>query len=141
MGAYKTPTADYTRKTNQLAQEHSAATAARQYSQYLGQERFRRGREDSTIGYKRNFPRVGSSFNRRGMWNSGLRKAGQKEFSGDYMRGMGRINWDQGVHDQQYAMQQAEADARYQRALQEAHDEFKMNGVNVDPFKGSRQLY
>lgn len=125
MAAYNTPTADYTARTNDLAKQKGLQDATRQYSQHLSQERFRRGREDQSISYKRNFPKVGSSFNRRGMWNSGLRKSGQREFSGDFQRNVGRINWDQGVNDQRFALEQAQADAAYQGALQSLYDEYQ----------------
>jgi hypothetical protein len=125
MAGYDTPTADYTARTNALAKQKGLQDAQRQYSQYLSQERFRRGREDQSISYKRNFPKVGSSFNRRGMWNSGLRKGGQREVTGDMQRNVGRINWDQGVNDQGFALQQAEADAAYQGAIQSLYDEYQ----------------
>ena len=128
----------YAARTNELALQHGQDRANRQYQQYVGAEGFRRNREDAGLQIKRTFPKVGSAFNRRGMWNSGLRKQGQNQFVGDYKRDVGRTNWDQGRYDQGYALQQTQADAGYQSALQQAFDDFQTKRTQTDPYAAIR---
>lgn len=125
MSDYATPGYNYTSQTNALNRQKGLQDATRNYSQFISQERFRRGREDNQLGFQRNFPRVGAGFNRRGMWNSGLRKQGQQMAAGDFSRAQGRVNWDNAANDQGFAIDKAQSDAAYQSALQAAYDQFK----------------
>ena len=123
--SYSDPAGQYLQQRKSLRRQKGLEDSARTYAQGLSQERFRRNREDQTIGFQRSFPKVGQSFNRRGMWNSGMRKQGQQQQAGDFKRNLARTDWDQGAQNQGFEMEKASANARYRSALQEARDQMK----------------
>lgn len=121
--AYGTPIYNYESARSGLTQNKGLEDVARNYGRFMSQERFRRAGEDQTLGFKRQLPRVGSRFNRRGMYNSGLRRQGQQEFANDFQRQQARLQYDQGAEATQADMAQAAADARYQQELLRLYEE------------------
>lgn len=136
MAAYATPTYSYTTATNELGLNKSLSDAANEYGRFLSQQRFRRDQQDLGQRFKQNFPRVGSAYNRRGLWNSGLRRQGQRQFGEQYNQALQRSQFDQGAAEQQYQMAQTGQDAQYQLALQKLYDQYQAARANVDPFAG-----
>lgn len=141
MATYGTPNYDYTRATGQLAQNKALTDAANQYGRFLSQERFRRSGEDANLQAKRKFPKVGSHFNRRGLWNSGLRREGQQNFMQDYQRDVNRLQWDQGASEAGFEMRQAQSDASYQQALLDLYERLQaQRAASYDPFAAVRGI-
>ena len=123
--AYGTPTYDYEKARSGLTERKGFEDVQRDYGRFLGQERFRRGAEDSSRQFRNKFPKVGTHFNRRGMYNSGLRRSGQKEFAQDYQRDLSRQQFDQASMNTQYDMDQTRSDAGYQRALVDLYEQMQ----------------
>lgn len=138
MAAYGTPSYDYAKGTNQLAHNKGMSDTANEYGRFLSQQRFRRGREDAGTQMRRKFPKVGGHFQNRGMWNSGIRQEGQREFLGDYNQDIQRSLQDEQLANQGFDMQQTQSDALYQQALLDLYERFQAGRMNTDPFA---QLY
>lgn len=136
MATYGTPQYDYTRRTNALAQNKAMSDAANQYGRFLSQQRFRRNREDAGIQMKRTFPKVGQSFQNRGLWNSGIRREGQRQYLGDYNRDIQRSLQDEQSANQGFDMQQTMQDSTYQQALLDLYEQLQAARANVNPFAG-----
>lgn len=134
MAAYGTPTYNYNKATSDLALNKGLSDAANEYGRFLSQQRFRRDQQDMGRQFKENMPRVGSSYNRRGIWNSGLRRQGQRQFGEQYNKALQRSQFDQGAADQQYTMAQSASDARYQKALLDLYEQLQSTRANTDPF-------
>jgi hypothetical protein len=137
--AYGTPTYNYESSRSALTQNKGLEDVARNYGRFMSQERFRRAGEDQTLGFQRNMPKVGSRFNRRGMYNSGLRRQGQQEFANDFQRQQARLQYDQGAEATQADMAQAAADARYQQALLDLFERQQLErAAGYDPLAAVR---
>ena len=134
MAAYGTPGYDYTKGTNQLAKNKGFGDAANDYGRFISQQKFRRQREDAGTQMRRKFPKVGGHFQNRGMWNSGLRQQGQRQFLGDYNRDVQRSLQDQQVENQGFDLRQAMDDSTYQDALVDLYDRWQAGRMNTDPF-------
>ena len=137
--AYGTPIYNYETARSGLTQNKGLEDVARNYGRFMSQERFRRGSEDNTRQFTQGLPKVGSRFNRRGMYNSGLRREGQQNFAQDFERAQGRLQWDQAADQSQTDMAQSAADARYQQALLELFERQQAErAAGYDPFAGLR---
>lgn len=134
MAAYGTPNYDYTQATSQLARQKTLSDTANTYGRFLSQQRFRRGREDAGTQMRRNFPKVGGHFSRRGLWNSGLRREGQAQYLGDYNRDVQRSYQDQQAENQGFDLQQTASDMGYQDALLALYERLQAARANQDPF-------
>lgn len=134
MAAYGTPAYDYTKGTSDLARNKTQSDAMNDYGRFISQQRFRRNREDAGLQVKRNFPRVGGGFNRRGIYNSGLRREGQQQYLGDYNRDVQRNLQDEQMENQGFDLQRSFGDANYQAALLDLFERFQGARANVDPF-------
>lgn len=134
MAAYGTPSADYAQGASQLAKRKSLSEAANTYGRFISQQRFRRGREDAGQQMRRNFPRVGGAFNRRGIYNSGVRRQGQQQYLGDYNRDIQRNLQDQQMEDQGFDLQQAGQDLGFEEALLDLYARTQAARANTDPF-------
>lgn len=97
--SYKTPNYDYQRRLGQRAQDYGNQQVAREFGNFVSQERFRRAQGDRARMFDDRFPRVGRSFNRRGIYDSGLRREAQQREAADFQRAD-----DRALND--YAMQQ-----------------------------------
>ena len=139
--AYQTPTYGYESAKNRLTENKGLSDVANNYGRFLSQERFRRNSEDQTRDFTKKFPKVGTHYNRRGMWNSGLRRAGQREYAQDYQKDLGRQAWDQGAQEQGFQMQQTASDVQYQRALQDLYEQMQAaRASGYDPFAAVRPV-
>ena len=137
--AYTTPRFDAGLAQSQLSTQKALTDSAADFGRFMGQQRHRRTTEEMGRGFSQNMPKVGRSFNARGMWNSGLRREGQRNFANDFGRAMGRVNEDQAAGEQQFIREQGLRDASYQQALlqiQEMVD--KARAAGVDPFAAIR---
>lgn len=134
MAAYGTPQYNYTKGTSDLALNKSLSDASNEYGRFLSQQRFRRDQQDLGQRFKENMPRVGSSYNRRGLWNSGLRRQGQRQFGQEYNKALQRSQFDQGAAEQQFTMARSAGDARYQAALLDLYEQLQAGRANTDPF-------
>lgn len=140
--AYQTPTYNYEQARSRLTENKGYEDVARNYGRFMGQERFRRGTEDAGRQFTQKFPKVGSHFNRRGMWNSGLRREGQRNFAEDYQRDVARQQWDQGAWETGLDMQQTQSDAQYQRALLDLYENLQRGrAADYDPFAAIRGAF
>lgn len=138
---YETPGYNYGRQVSNRAQNKGLTDAAEDYGQFLGQERFRRQQADMTQGFQRAMPKVGAQFAQRGMFNSGLRRQGQRDFATAYKDQLGRSQYDQAADQQQFTMKRGINDATYTQGLQTLFDEYKAAGLTgPDPFAAVRGL-
>lgn len=139
--AYGTPSYSYGSATSKLAENKGMSDAARNYGQFISQEKFRRNRVDAGEQFREGMPKVGSHFNRRGMYNSGLRRGGQREYAQDYQKDIGRQQWDQAAQNQGFQMAQTQSDAQYQRALMDLYEQMQVQrAAGYDPFSAVRGL-
>lgn len=139
--AYTTPTYDYERARSRIVEDKGTTDAMRDFGRFMGQERFRRSTEDAGRQFRQKFPKVGTHFNRRGMWQSGLRQQGQRDFAQDYQRDLGRLQFDQGAMNTQYDMQQTQSDTGFQRALLDLYEQLQGGrAAGYDPFAAVRNV-
>jgi hypothetical protein len=139
--AYETPGYNYASQTNALAQNKGLSDVANNYGRFLSQERFRRQGEDAGNQFRRNMPKVGGSYNRRGIYNSGLRREGQRRYAGDYQRDVNRMGYDQAAEAQQFDMVQTQSDAAYQQALNDLYNQYQYSrAAGYDPFAAVRSM-
>lgn len=139
--AYSTPSYDYGKATSRLAENKGYEDVARNYGRFMSQERFRRGAEDAGRQFQQKMPKVGTHYNRRGMWQSGLRQQGQRNFAQDYQRDLGRMQYDQAAAETGFDMQQAQSDAMFQRALLDLYEQLQGGrAAGYDPFAAVRGI-
>jgi hypothetical protein len=139
MAAYGTPQYNYEQSKSALTQGKTAQDAAASYGRFLGQERFRRNSEQANQGFRRQFPAVGQHFNQRGLWNSGLRRQGQQQFTQDFADTMGNAQFEQAGQEQQFQLDQNTRDAQYLMALQTLFENLQAGRASgYDPYAGVR---
>ena len=137
--AYGTPIYDYEQARGGLAKTKAVSDQSNEFGRFLGQERFRRSREDMGTDFKRNFPKVGASFNRRGIWNSGLRKKGQRTAVNATNQNYRRLGEDQATDAAQWDLKQTADDAGYEAQLLALYDRMQATRASgYDPFAGQR---
>lgn len=134
MAAYGTPAYEYAQGTSGLAQKKAQSDAANEYARFISQQRFRQQQQDLGQQFRRQMPKVGQSFQNRGLWNSGLRRSGQRQFAGDYNQALQRSQQAQAADDQQFQMQQNFNDQDYNLALMDLYQRFQAARANTDPF-------
>lgn len=132
--AYTTPTYDYGRAQSDLTLNKGLQDQASAYGRFLGQERHRRGLEDTTRGFRQNFPRVAQSYQNRGFYNSGLRREGQQKYGEGFQRDVSRQNYDQALQESAFEQAQALRDAQYQAALRDLFERMQAMRAQDDPF-------
>lgn len=137
--AYGTPTYDFEQARGGLAKTKAITDQSNEFGRFLGQERFRRSKEDMGTDFKRNFPKVGGSYNRRGIWNSGLRKKGQRTAVDATNKNFRRLAEAQATEDAQWDMRQASDNANYEAELLALYDRMQASrAAGYDPYAGSR---
>lgn len=138
---YGTPTYNYGRQANSLTTNKGLQDIAQNYGRFLSQERFRRGNQDAQRQFQKQFPKIGRSYNRRGLYHSGLRKGAQREEAQDFQRQGDRYRWDY-TQDQAFGQQQqALRDAQYQQAMLGLFEEMQgQRAAGYDPFAAIRGL-
>ena len=120
--AYGTPTYNYEQARGGLARQKALTDQANEFGRFLGQERFRRSKEDLGESFERRFPKVGNSFSRRGIWNSGLRKKGQRTAVNAANKDFRRLAESQATENAQWDMRQTNDDVRYEDELLALYD-------------------
>ena len=120
--AYGTPTYNYEQARGGLARQKALTDQANEFGRFLGQERFRRSKEDLGESFERRFPKVGNSFSRRGIWNSGLRKKGQRTAVNAANKDFRRLAESQATENAQWDMRQTNDDVRYENELLALYD-------------------
>ena len=134
--AFQTPTYDYGLATNKLTLDKGLSDIAQSYGTFLGQERYRRNRGDMNREFKSQFPKVAQGYQNRGLYNSGLRKQGQRQEVKGYQRAQNRLSQDQAVSQASDAQTQAFRDAQYQQALMDYFNAMqRQRAVSYDPFQ------
>jgi hypothetical protein len=137
--AFSTPTYDYGRQTSDLSIRKGTSDVARNLGQFFSQERHRRDLEGLNRTFKDRFPQVGSSYNQRGLYHSGLRRAGQRREAEDYQRGVTAANIGQAENEIGMMTQAALSDAEYQQGLLQLFEDLqKARATGVDPFAAIR---
>ena len=137
--AYGTPVYDYEQSRGGLAKSKAITDQSNDFGRFLGQERFRRDKEDMGTDFKQNFPKVGSSFNRRGIWNSGLRKKGQRTAVNATNKNYRRLAEAQATDNAQWDMAQTTSDVKYENELLALYDRMQSGlAANSSPFTGMR---
>jgi|SaaInlV_125m_DNA_1040241.scaffolds.fasta_scaffold73237_1 hypothetical protein len=95
--------------------------AARKANNTFGRAQSRRDgarREaDTRRQFKRGAPRVTQNFASRGLGNSGVYQRALQEYTGDYARDLGRQTENRYAQDQQFAFNDAQYQAEYDRQL------------------------
>lgn len=135
---YSTPTYDYGRQTNQLTTNKGLQDIAQNYGRFLSQERFRRGLSDANRTFKQDrFPQIGRSFNRRGMYHSGLRKQAQTREAQNFQRQTDRFRQDYGQEQAMMNQTQAFRDAQYQQAMLALFEDMqRQRAAGYNPYQG-----
>ncbi len=137
--AYGTPVYDYEQERSGLTQRKGLEDVGRDYGRFMSQERFRRQNMDQGQDFRDKFPKVGTHFNRRGMWNSGLRTQGQNRFAQDFAEQQGRTRFDQAAESAQTDLAQSMSDASYQQALLGLFEQLQsQRAAGYDPFAAVR---
>lgn len=135
--SYSTPMYDYDTGVNNLTTQKGLSDIAQTYGRFLSQERFRRGNEDRGRQFHESFPRVGRSMNRRGIYDSGIRREAQQKLAEDFQRQGDRARWDFGAETQGQDIQGALGDAAFQQALFDLASQYqKSRATGFDPFAG-----
>jgi hypothetical protein len=135
--AYGTPQYEYEQGKSALTQGKTAQDAAAAYGRFMGQERFRRQGDQAAQGFRRQFPQVGQQFAQRGLYNSGLRQAGQRDYTQQYQQAMANAQFEQAGQEQQFQMDQTSRDAQYQLALQALFDRLQAGRLSsYNPYAG-----
>ena len=132
--AYTTPTYEYGKSTSNLTRDKGVADQAADFGRFLGQERHRRGLEDTTRNFQQRMPKVAQSFQNRGFYNSGVRKQGQQQFAEGFQRDVSRQNYDWGLQESAYEMGKVNREADYQAALVELFERLQAARAQDDPF-------
>ena len=139
---FQTPTYDYGSAANRLTTSKGLDDIAQTYGRFLSQERHRRTMGDANRQFKREFPKVGSSFNARGLYDSGLRREGQQRYAQDYQRFNDRQNYDYGVQQAASAQSDVLRNAQYQQALLGLYEQMqKQRAAGYDPFAALGGLF
>jgi hypothetical protein len=137
--AYGTPVYDYEQQRSNLTQRKGLEDVGRDYARFMSQERFRRQNQDQSNQFRDNMPKVGTHFNRRGMWNSGLRRQGQQRFAQDFSQAQDRTRFDQAAEGTQFDMAQSMSDANHQQALLQLFEQLQQQrAAGYDPFSAVR---
>jgi hypothetical protein len=137
--AYGTPIYDYEQKRSGLTQRKGLEDVGRDYGRFMSQERFRRNSADMGDRFRQGMPKVGSAFNRRGIYNSGLRQQGQNDFVKNYQQQVDRAQFDYGAEVQQDQLAQTTSDAAYRQALLDLFEQMQaQRAAGYDPFAGVR---
>jgi hypothetical protein len=137
--AYQTGVYDYTTRVNDLGKRKGLEDVAGDYGRFMSQERFRRQNADNTSAFQKRFPQIGSQFNRRGLWNSGLRQQGQRDFTQSFQDQQSRAQFDQGAEEQKFQLERTASDAAYQDALRQLFEQFSVQrAAGYDPFAAVR---
>lgn len=135
--AYQTPTYDYGSATNRLTLDKGLQDVMQNYGRYLGQERFRRGMSDAQRMFKQQFPGIGRSYNRRGLYHSGLRRGAQQNEAQEFQRQTDRFRQDYATEQAAMEQQQALRDASYQQALLDMYAQMQQQrAAGYNPFEG-----
>ena len=132
--SYSTAGYDYGKATSDLARNKGQQDVMQDYGKFLGQTQYRRQRRDMGRQFKQDFPQVGSHYNSRGMWNSGVRREGQNKYLQDYQRNLGDLNFDQAAYNQGQELQSGFRDANYQSALMDLYEQFQAGRMAQSPF-------
>lgn len=132
--AYTTPTYDYGKATSTLTRNKGIADQAGDFGRFLGQERHRRGLEDTTRNFQQRMPKVAQSFQNRGFYNSGVRKQGQQQFAEGFQRDVSRQNFDQAGQEAGFEQARAAREAEYQAMLVELFERLQAARAQDDPF-------
>lgn len=139
--AYSTPAYNFANQQNQATQQYGLQSAANDFGRFVSQQRHKRTVDDMGRGFQQNFPRVGSSFNRRGLWNSGLRREGQREATNDYQRALNRVHADQAATDTHFQNNQTMLDSGFQQQLLSMFEQMKSGqAAGYDPFAALRDM-
>jgi len=138
---YGTPTFNYEQQRSALTQRKGLEDVGRDYGRFMSQERFRRQNKDQSDQFRDSMPKVGTHFNRRGMWNSGLRKQGQQRFAQDFADQQERSRFDQAAENSQTDLAQSTSDANYQIALLQLLEQLQgQRAAGHDPFAATRVI-
>lgn len=112
---------------------------ATELGRFYGQERFRRGSADAGRQFKDRFPKIGSSFQRRNLWDSGMRKQAQRKEANEFMRARNRARFDYGVEDLNYLIGGAMDNAGFQNQMLGIRENLgRQRATEFDPFAALR---
>lgn len=133
--AFTTPSFNYGTRANDLTTQKGLSDIAGDYGRFLGQQRRRRLRDDNNRLFEERFPQIGSSFNRRNLYHSGLRRGAQRREVNELNRAQSRIAEDEATEAAGFQQQRAFSDAAYQRALLALMEDMqRQRAAGYDPF-------
>ena len=139
--AYDAPSYDYARRVQETTHNKNMGDIAGDYGRFISQERFRRTTGDMGDQFRRQMPKVGSQFNRRGIYNSGLRQQGQRDFAQNYQQQLGRAQYDQAAEEQKFGLERSASDANYKILLQQLFEQLQgQRAQGYDPYAAVRQF-
>lgn len=121
---------DYQSQISDLTSKYAAEQSAQNYGRMLGQQRFKRQRQDLTRGYKRGFPaftgnwagRLGSNV------QSGVFRDKLGQHVSDFNRSRQDIDTSAAQFQSQWLTNQALQKAAYQRALRALNEQLVASG-------------
>lgn len=121
---------DYGTQLADLTSKYASDRVAQNFGRMLGQQRYKRQKQDLTRSYKSQFPKFTGSWAGRLGSNvqSGVFKQKLGENVSDYGRNMQDINTSQAQFQSQWLSNRALQKSAYERALKALRDQFTASG-------------
>ena len=133
--ALQTPSAyGYEQQLNNLQLQRSQTAGNHELGRFMGQQRFNRETPQLQSKFRREQPRFGSSYNQRGMLNSGIYKADNQERFKQYQDYMSQRGQDQAWEQAQSHQAQRNDDLNYNQALLQLFEQFQAQRAGQNPF-------
>ena len=112
-------TSSYNRSVRGVNDDFAAKRTANTFSRSLSQRRGQRGMQDYSRDFRRQVPQFQQNFAGRGLGDSGVYKRALQNFTGDYARGLGRMQEDMDSQSYQFDMNDRQMVAERDRILAE----------------------
>jgi hypothetical protein len=121
-----------------LQDKYGQNQAINQYANFVGQQRFKRQREDMNTGFQRSFPKFTGSWAKRLGSNvrSGVFREKLGQNVGDFGRALGRVETDQMNDQGQFEANKAREFDAYQKALLRTQEEMARQRAAMSSYQG-----
>jgi len=127
---------EYQSRLGDLQDKYGQDEATNAYARFISQQRFKRDREMGNQTFQRGFPQAVVRMN-RGMGRhikSGVFGSNMQNHFGDFNRGMAQIDENQAADESGAALQQAQRQQAYQRALMLLQQQLASGQLGQNPF-------
>lgn len=127
---------DYERNLADLQDKYGQDQATDAYAKFISQQRFKRQRDLSNQGFQRQFPEAVVGMN-RGMGSrvrSGVFGSRLQNHFGDFNNALGQLDQDEAGEQSQFAIQGAQREQAYRRALMLLQEQLAQGQAGASPF-------